>query len=251
MFTINFRTRGILRMPKLVFSILSFLLLIVAPNTPGQEESPTPSNKPSLVTFPPDELKRLNQRLAEKQKSLFSKEPVDPSVGSNGCGPEWLMTLLTVLPQHRRDRYKAIANKRTFIGWDSKLNVIIPFPVDFQPACDLHDAGYAGLFVTEKWPAEGISRTVDFSSWTKDQIDEKFHNDLRNICDRKITSSGEARAKCKGWSGAQLYHELVSTVGYVSFDCNLNDSIVTKFSKVPPQLCTRKYTKDGWFIPAD
>ena len=251
MSTATRNTRAVLQTATHAFSILAVLLLILAPSTLSQDKSVTAPKKPSLVTFPPEELERLDHQLAEKQKSLWSKEPVDPATtGSNGCGPGWLMTLLVVLPEERRDRYKKIANIRTFQGWDSNLNVIKQFDVNFRPACDLHDAGYAGLLVLDKL-AEGADRVVDFSSWTKEAIDTKFYNDLRKLCDRQISSNSKARDECKGWSGARLYHELVSTVGYVSFDCNLNDGFLTRFRKVPPQFCTRKYTDDGWFIPAD
>jgi hypothetical protein len=229
-------------------ALLGTILLASSPDASAQQQPSTKPAKPQIVTLPADEMERLNKELREKQKVLWSHEAIDPKTRSNGCGPQWLMTLLKVLPEARRERYKTIANVRSFAGWNSETNTMVPFPVDFKPACDLHDTGYAGLHVIDEF-GKGPNASVDFSTWTKEKVDEKFLVDLRKICDRTITTNSQAKDKCKGETGAKLYYELVSTVGYISFDCNLNDSIVTIFREFPPQFCTRRYTENGWFVP--
>jgi hypothetical protein len=59
--------------------------------------------------------------------------------------------------------------------------------VDFNEACNLHDAAYSGAYV---W--DGINgRFVDFSApvWTKKEINEEFKKNLQRLCFRKFSGT--------------------------------------------------------------
>ena len=64
------------------------------------------------------------------------------------------------------------------------------FKVNFRPACDLHDAGYAGAAVAD--PING--GYVDSFDWTREQVDAKLLADERKLCGEQI-SSGHSDAQ--------------------------------------------------------
>ena len=61
--------------------------------------------------------------------------------------------------------------------------------VDFNEACNLHDAAYSGALV---WDSIN-GRFVDFSKpvWTKKEINEEFKKNLQRLCFRKFSGKGE------------------------------------------------------------
>ena len=80
-------------------------------------------------------------------------------------------------------------------------NSINPFgmryKVLFRPACNLHDAGYSGAYV---W--DNISgRWVDFFHMTKAEVDTRFLQDMRKLCDEQIKDAPVALADCRGRGG--------------------------------------------------
>ena len=72
------------------------------------------------------------------------------------------------------------------------------FKVNFELACDLHDAGYAGAAVAD--PLDG--GYVDPFDWTRAQVDAKFLADGRTLCRKQIKGDDpdarHARAACIG-----------------------------------------------------
>ena len=91
--------------------------------------------------------------------------------------------------------------------------------VNFRMACNLHDAGYSGARVKD--PLHG-NRIVDYFTWSQTRVDDKFLDDMREICDDRIRpgtpSATEALAQCKGRGGtltigAVTRHNAVRTVG--------------------------------------
>ena len=110
--------------------------------------------------------------------------------------------------------------------------------VTVRPACNVHDAAYAGVTVED--PFSG--RVVDFREWSRADVDRKFMDDVRTICrkalntpkeraDRTRCMNGIALADLKimallpagiavGMSqiGALTYYQAVSTHGGVGYD---------------------------------
>jgi hypothetical protein len=67
--------------------------------------------------------------------------------------------------------------------------------VDFQAACDLHDAGYVGAAVAD--PIDG--GYFDAFDWTRAQVDAKLLADGRELCRRQISAKhAAALAACLG-----------------------------------------------------
>jgi len=91
--------------------------------------------------------------------------------------------------------------------------------VNFRMACNLHDAGYSGARVKD--PLHG-NRIVEFFGWSQARVDDKFLDDMREICDDRIRPgtphATEALAQCKGRGGtltigAVSRYNAVRTVG--------------------------------------
>jgi hypothetical protein len=102
-------------------------------------------------------------------------------VMTNGCGPEWFQKI----------KWLINFNTWTYSDGGTGLN----YTVDFHAACDLHDAGYSGAAVRD--PING--GYVDYFNWTQKQVDDKFLDDLRTLCDQRIPAQAkQARRRCKG-----------------------------------------------------
>lgn len=152
--------------------------------------------------------------------------PLPPSVYSNGCGGQTGIGPVTTLLNWFLDtaRYK-----------DSWYNPLAPtFVVDFRAACDLHDAGHEGGVVSD--PING--GVVDFRTWSRRQVDDKFLADLQTLCSAQVPivdyrwyepgTSGVALEKCRGfgtfnlagflYKGAGEYHAVVRRLGGLFFD---------------------------------
>lgn len=139
---------------------------------------------------------------------------VDIDRVSNGCGGEGWETVVTA--------ENLIGNSSTFK--DSNVNPLAKsYTVSFVAACNLHDAGYAGVMV-----ADAINGgTVDFRTWSRSRVDGKFLADMRLLCDRQIPATATtARANCRARGGllsigAKSRFDLVRTVGIAFFDADL------------------------------
>ena len=58
--------------------------------------------------------------------------------------------------------------------------------VNFRPACNQHDAGYAGITTYDPF----LKKVVDFRGWSRLQVDNKFYDDLRTLCHRYLDGTG-------------------------------------------------------------
>jgi hypothetical protein len=88
------------------------------------------------------------------------------------------------------------------------------YAVNFRKACDIHDAGYSGAKVTD--PFNG-NQKVDFYTWTKEQIDKRFYDDLVSICDNTIPAvSSGSRTEC--YDVALIGYSAVRTFGSKYFE---------------------------------
>ncbi len=83
---------------------------------------------------------------------------------------------------------------------DSNINPAAQsYTVNFREACKLHDAGYSGAKVTD---ALHGGKVVDFFTSTRAQVDTKFLEDMRLICDSTIPATATtARANCRATGG--------------------------------------------------
>ena len=121
-----------------------------------------------------------------------------PSV-SNGCGAAW--------GQIVEDTLNWIGDTRTYGGKT----------VNIRPACNQHDAGYAGVAVA------GIrtKKVTDYRTWSREQVDQKFYTDILKQCRQAL--SGKANAglfkQCK--DDAAIYVGLVRQFGKAAFDADV------------------------------
>lgn len=112
----------------------------------------------------------------------------------------------------------------TSVYTNSRVNPLAKrYRVNFKPACDLHDAGYEGVAVTDMINGGLIT---DYSTMSRRQVDLKFLRDMQKICKRQIPKKAKlARRKCMGTGGltsfgARHRYELVRSVGSYLFDAD-------------------------------
>jgi hypothetical protein len=198
----NTHTKELCLKAVAALTVFCFAMLAAETNL-GQEKI--------LEKIKPEEAEKITEHITELQKLLLVPGPVDPSLHSNGCGPSWL------------PGFYMLINVQKFKGKDSVSKQKVTFDVNFKPACDLHDAGYSGLYVINRF-GQGSNANVDYSTWSKAAIDRKFFSDLSKICDITIPATNEnARDKCKGWGlGAKAYYQAVKRAGRATFDCNIS-----------------------------
>lgn len=98
------------------------------------------------------------------------------------------------------------------------------YDVNFVDACNLHDAGYGGYTVED---VINGGPPIDFRSWPRSRVDEKFLKDMRTLCARSIPmNKRNALRKCTSTGGplsigAKLLYNFVEKHGYRFFDADL------------------------------
>jgi hypothetical protein len=140
--------------------------------------------------------------------------PVSIESVSNGCGGAGWASLV------KAQNY--LGNTSTYR--DSNLNPRAKaYTVNFVDACNLHDAGYSGAVVRDKLHG-GI--VVDFRTWSRKRVDDKFLADMRLLCERQIPArAATALRNCKGRGGnfsfgALSRYNFVRTWGGSFFDAD-------------------------------
>jgi len=93
------------------------------------------------------------------------------------------------------------------------------YPVNFRAACMQHDAAYSHAKVKEM--ALNGGKVIDYFTWTKKKIDDKFLEDMIKICDASIPKSAKiALNNCKNnggfhtVSGAKTRYNIVAGTTY-------------------------------------
>lgn len=125
---------------------------------------------------------------------------VDIARVSNGCGGKGWDAVVAA------ENY--FGNTSTYYGEDGT-----PYTVDFETACDVHDAGYGGHTVYDRFT--GV--TIDFHGWSRQEVDEKFRMDMDQMCDRQIPAEEQqALAECK----TNFRYATVRTLGGFFFDAD-------------------------------
>jgi hypothetical protein len=106
--------------------------------------------------------------------------------------------------------------------------------VNFRAACNQHDAGYAGATVADPF----LKRVVDFRTWSRKQVDDKFREDLATLCRKYLSRSVSKldRFRCTDGlgldqivltelalksPGARAYYEGVRAYAKDAFDTNM------------------------------
>ena len=94
------------------------------------------------------------------------------------------------------------------------------YHVNFREACKQHDAGYSGAKVRDM--ALNGGKVIDYYTWTKTAIDNKFLVDMRKICNDQIPKTATvALTNCKqngGFhlvSGAKSRYNIVAKGGFL------------------------------------
>ena len=138
---------------------------------------------------------------------------------SNGCGGSGWGKIGTVAQNY-------LGN--TSVYKNSNMNpVAASYTVDFTEACDLHDAGYAGVMVDD---AINGGPPIDFRTWSRARVDQKFLADMRTLCRAKIPADAAiARANCEARGGTTSIGALsrftfVDDYGDLFFDADLTMS---------------------------
>ena len=115
---------------------------------------------------------------APKSACKFISLLVDIARVSNGCGGEGWPSVVAA------ENY--FGNTSTYTEPEGGS-----YTVSFVPACNLHDAGYGGQTV-----ADAINGgTVDYHTWSRKRVDDKFQSDMWAICRRRIPPSAKTAVR--------------------------------------------------------
>lgn len=119
---------------------------------------------------------------------------------SNGCGGEGKTAIAQNLLLNTHTYYESILERYT---------------VTFTAACNIHDAGYSGAVVRDNLAG---GRIVDFSTWSRRQVDDEFLKNLQARCRIAIPAQARiARAKCLGYGGKDSIGVLAIYAGVREF----------------------------------
>ncbi|MDP1711713.1 MAG: hypothetical protein Q8K86_04560 [Candidatus Nanopelagicaceae bacterium] len=138
--------------------------------------------------------------------SKWSWIPIEVPIAlvSNGCAGETGIAFL----------------KKVESGWLDK-QMIGGMTFDFRDACNVLDAAYRGLTVTDP----STKKVMDFSLWKRQPIDMYFQFDIQMICMKVVSASDESDFKkgttassCSNW--ALRYFNAIRAVGFNFFDAN-------------------------------
>jgi hypothetical protein len=136
---------------------------------------------------------------------------------ANGCGPGWASW---------QDGFSwRLANRHAYDeGGYGRCESLAPsdpdscngrtwtYEVDFRDACNLHDAGYQGrlgVMVDGRWVEQRLvydkilDIDVDYSTWSRQQVDERFYQDMLASCEQQIVpQEGQAPFAERAWRRA-------------------------------------------------
>lgn len=135
----------------------------------------------------------------------------------NGCGPGWA-------PWQDADSWRFADQHAYHEGGFGYCQRLPPsssdscdgekwtYEVDFRDACNLHDAGYEGRFgviVDGTWVEQRLvydrvlDVDVDFSTWSRAQVDEHFYQDMKALCTQQVVQQeGRSPYAERAWASA-------------------------------------------------
>jgi hypothetical protein len=118
---------------------------------------------------------------------------------SNGCGAAW--------GQIVEDTLNWIGDTRVYGGKT----------VNIRPACNQHDAGYAGVAVA----GLRTKKVTDYRTWTREQVDQKFYDDIMKQCRQALAGPANAALLKQCQQDAYTYVGLVRQFGQAAFDADV------------------------------
>ncbi len=121
-----------------------------------------------------------------------------PSV-SNGCGAAWGQIVEDTL------------------NWIGDTQVYGGTTVSIRPACNQHDAGYAGVAVA----GLRTTKVTDYRTWTREQVDQKFYEDIMKQCRQALSGPANASYLKQCQQDAYTYVGLVRQFGQAAFDADV------------------------------
>lgn len=103
------------------------------------------------------------------------------------------------------------------LNWAGDVRMYGNKPVNIRQACNQHDAGYAGVTVA------GITtkKATDYRTWTRDEIDQKFYQDIAKQCARFLKGPANAENLKACRNDAITYVGLVRQFGAGAFDADV------------------------------
>ena len=103
------------------------------------------------------------------------------------------------------------------LNWIGDTQTYGSTTVNIRPACNQHDAGYAGVTV------EGMNggRPVDYRTWSRDEVDQKFYNDIMKQCRGALVGTPDEKYLKDCREDAYTYVGLVRQFGQGAFDADV------------------------------
>ncbi len=102
------------------------------------------------------------------------------------------------------------------LNWAGDVRMYGSNPVSIRPACNQHDAGYAGVTVA----GMATQRPTDFRTWSREQVDQKFYEDIMKQCRRFLRGPGNAEHLKACRNDAYTYVGIVRQFGKGAFDAD-------------------------------
>ncbi len=140
----------------------------------------------------------IDAKFATRTPPVLKPKPVSLKSVSNGCGGG---------EPHTNPQFLDTATFSPVFG--DKLTV------NFRLACNVHDAGYSGVLVRN--PLH-LNKEVDFSRWSREELDKLFLFNLKKMCREQLQGSPLLRTKC--YARVHTYYAFVRLVGEKYFNAN-------------------------------
>ncbi|MFN8128128.1 MAG: hypothetical protein U0R28_04965 [Candidatus Nanopelagicales bacterium] len=103
------------------------------------------------------------------------------------------------------------------MNWAGDVRMYGSNPVNMRQACNQHDAGYAGVTVAGmRSPAP-----VDYRTWSREDVDQKFAGDLMAQCHRFLKGPGLSSERKACLAEVPIYVGLVRQYGEGVFDADV------------------------------
>ncbi len=119
------------------------------------------------------------------------------------------------------------------MNWVGDMRTYGSTPVNIRPACNQHDAGYAGVAVA----GMNTPKVTDYRTWTREEVDQKFYNDIMIQCRRFLKGPANAAYLKQCREDAYIYVDLVRKFGQGAFDADVTvggTQPVVPAATVPP-----------------
>ena len=119
------------------------------------------------------------------------------------------------------------------LNWVGDVRTYGSTPVNIRPACNQHDAGYAGVAIA----GMNTPKVTDYRTWSREQVDQKFYDDIMIQCRRFLPGAANAAYLKECREDAYTYVGLVRQFGQGAFDADVTvpgTQTVVPTATVPP-----------------